>query len=100
MRGNRTRLWRPCRTAYLLWRRTLPETRDLVVDDVTGRLISATKADSERRRATFAKHTQQLLEAPELAAQMGAAGKARMETEFSVEKMVAAHAELYRELLQ
>ena len=75
-------------------------TRDLVVDDVTGRLISATKADSERRRATFAKHTQQLLEAPELAAQMGAAGKARMETEFSVEKMVAAHAELYRELLQ
>jgi glycosyltransferase involved in cell wall biosynthesis len=75
-------------------------TRDLVVPDVTGRLVSATKADSERRRAAFAKHTQQLLEDPTLAAQMGAAAKTRMETEFTVEKMVAAHAELYRELLQ
>jgi hypothetical protein len=35
-----------------------------------------------------------------LAAQMGAAAKTRMETEFTVEKMVTAHAELYRELLQ
>ena len=75
-------------------------TRDLVVPDVTGRLVSASKADSERRRAAFAKHTQQLLETPDLAAQMGAAAKARMETEFTVEKMVTAHAELYRELLQ
>ena len=75
-------------------------TRDLVVPDVTGRLISASKAESERRRAAFAKHTQQLLETPDLAAQMGAAAKARMETEFTVERMVSAHVELYRELLQ
>ncbi len=75
-------------------------TRDLVVHDVTGRLVSATKADAERRRATFAKHTQQLFENPDLCTQMGEAAKQRMETEFSVEKMVAAHAKLYRELLQ
>ena len=75
-------------------------TRDLVVHDVTGRLVSACKADAERRRAAFAKETQQLLEDPDLAARMGAAAKTRMATEFSVEKMVAAHVELYRELLQ
>lgn len=78
----------------------IPGTRDLVVPDVTGRLVSAAKADAERRRATFAKHTRQLLEDPVLAARMGAAAKARIETEFTVEKMVSAHVELYRELLQ
>ncbi len=75
-------------------------TRDLVVPDVTGRLVSATKADEERRRAAFAKHTQQLLKNPDLAATMGEAARERMRTEFTVEKMVTAHAELYRQLLQ
>lgn len=74
-------------------------TRDLVIHDVTGRLVSASKADAERRRASFARHTQQLLEDPDLAAGMGQAAKQRMETEFSVEKMVKAHVDLYWDLL-
>jgi len=74
-------------------------TRDLVVPDVTGRLVSAAKADAERRRATFAKHTQQILEDPELAARMGGAARNRVATEFTVDKMVEAHVRLYRELL-
>ena len=78
----------------------IPGTRDLVVPEVTGQLVSATKADEERRRAAFAKHTQQLFEDPELASRLGAAAKARIETEFTVDKMVSAHAALYRELLQ
>ena len=77
----------------------IPGTRDLVVPEVTGQLVSATKADAERRRAAFAKHTQQLFEDPALAAQLGAAAKARIATEFTVENMVSAHAKLYRELL-
>jgi hypothetical protein len=62
-------------------------------------LVSTDKADAERRRATFAKHTHQLLDDAELAGRMGQAGKERMLTEFTVEKMVSRHAELYRELL-
>lgn len=74
-------------------------TRDLVVDGQTGLLVSAAKADQERRRATFAKHTLKLLEDAQLARRLGEAGRRRMETEFTVERMVARHAELYRELL-
>ena len=74
-------------------------TRDLVVDGETGFLVSATKADAERRRAAFAKHTYQLLDDPDEVARLGAAAKERMQTEFTVEKMVARHGELYRELL-
>lgn len=77
----------------------IPGTRDLVVDGQTGLLISAAKADQERRRATFAKHTLKLLEDSQLARQLGEAGRRRMETEFTVERMVDRHAELYRELL-
>jgi glycosyltransferase involved in cell wall biosynthesis len=74
-------------------------TRDLVVDGQTGLLVSAARADQERRRATFAKHTLKLLEDAQLARRLGEAGRRRMETEFTVERMVARHAELYRELL-
>ncbi|MDD4789449.1 MAG: glycosyltransferase, partial [Pirellulales bacterium] len=74
-------------------------TRDLVVDGQTGLLVSAARADRERRRATFAKHTLKLLEDAPLARRLGEAGRRRMETEFTVERMVARHAELYRELL-
>ncbi len=77
----------------------IPGTRDLVVPEVTGRLVAATKADAERRRAAFAKHTQQLFEDPALAARMGAAARTRIATEFTVEKMVSAHVHLYQELL-
>ncbi|MHB8898209.1 MAG: glycosyltransferase [Thermoguttaceae bacterium] len=77
----------------------IPGTRDLVVPDVTGRLVSATQADEERRRAAFARHTQQLLEDRALAAAMGAAAKARIAADFTVEKMVSAHAVLYHQLL-
>ena len=94
------RSWKPMSYGIPVVATDIAGTRDLVVPDVTGRLVSATPADSERRRAAFAKHTQQLLESPETAAQMGAAAKARMETEFTVEKMVTAYAKLYRELLE
>jgi glycosyltransferase involved in cell wall biosynthesis len=66
--------------------------RDLVVPQETGYLVPIGD------RAAFAKWTQLLLGDPELARRLGAAGRQRVRSEFSVEKMVARHAALYREL--
>lgn len=67
--------------------------RDLIVNGETGFL--APVGD----RAAFARQTKKLLEDHELARRQGAAGRERILSEFTVERMVARHAELYRELL-
>ena len=70
----------------------IPGNRDLVIEGETGHLI--TVGD----RAAFTKHTHHLLEDQPLARRLGEAGRQRMLTEFSVEKMIQRHAQLYREL--
>lgn len=66
--------------------------RDLVVPDQTGYLLPVGD------RAAFARRTNALLDDPELARRLGAAGRQRVLTEFSVDKMVACHAALYQEV--
>jgi glycosyltransferase involved in cell wall biosynthesis len=71
----------------------IPGTRELVEANVTGYLVPVGD------RAAFAKYTERLLNDAALAAQLSAAARRRVEEEFSVEKMIARHAALYRELL-
>ena len=47
----------------------------------------------------LAQFADRILADPALARRLGDAGRERMRTEFSVEKMVAAHIELYRQVL-
>jgi glycosyltransferase involved in cell wall biosynthesis len=77
----------------------IPGTRDLVVHERTGYLVPFDGLDTRRRRAAFARHANTLLEDRELARRMGNSGRERMLNEFSVEKMVGRHVDLYRELL-
>ncbi len=67
--------------------------RDLVVQGETGYLVPLGD------RAAFARQTRILLDDAELSRRFGAAGRERVLREFSVERMIARHAELYRELL-
>ncbi len=71
----------------------IPGTRELVVPEETGWLVPVGD------RAAFAKYTERLLNDPVLSARISAAARGRVEREFSVEKMIARHVELYRELL-
>lgn len=71
----------------------IPGTRDLVVHGETGFLT--TVGD----RANLARFAHKLLEDPQMRARFGEAGRQRIVQEFSVERMVAAHAALYRRLL-
>jgi glycosyltransferase involved in cell wall biosynthesis len=71
----------------------IPGNRDLVVPGETGYLVPVGD------RAGIARHTNKLLDDPETAHRLGEAGRKRMLAEFSVEKMVERHAQLYRELL-
>lgn len=66
--------------------------RDLVVQAETGFLVPVGDAGQ------FARKTHLLLEDRELSQRLGAAGKQRMINEFSVDKMISRHAELYRQL--
>ena len=67
--------------------------RDLVLHGSTGYLVPVGDA------AGFARYTSKLLEDDHLAEQLGAAAKARMQNEFSIDKMVSRHAALYEQLL-
>ena len=71
----------------------IPGTRDLVVPGETGFLVPVGD------RAALARGVQRLLDDPQLAARCGAAGRRRAESEFSVERMVGAYADLYDQLL-
>jgi hypothetical protein len=50
-------------------------------------------------RAAFTRHTHELLANTELARQLGEAGRRRMLTEFSIERMLERHVGLYEELV-
>lgn len=67
----------------------IPGNRDLVVDGITGALVKL--GDT----ADFARQTMLLLDDGAKAAAYSDAAKHRIVTEFTVEKMVDAHAELY-----
>jgi glycosyltransferase involved in cell wall biosynthesis len=67
--------------------------RDLVVPGETGFLVPV------GGRAAFARETKRILDDADLARRLGEAGRQRVLTEFTIERMVDHHAELYRELL-
>jgi glycosyltransferase involved in cell wall biosynthesis len=71
----------------------IPPNRELVVDGQTGFLV---KVGDGVGMAQFADR---ILADPALAQRLGEAGRERMRTEFSVEKMVSRHAELYRQVV-
>jgi glycosyltransferase involved in cell wall biosynthesis len=71
----------------------IPGNRDLVVPDETGYLVPVGE------RAEFARRTTWLFDEEPLRQKMGAAGRERILTHFTVEQMIARHADLYRRLL-
>jgi glycosyltransferase involved in cell wall biosynthesis len=71
----------------------IPPNRELIRHGVEGYLVEIGDG------AGFAQYTLRLLNDPELARLVGAAGKARVEAEFSVQEMINRHERLYRELL-
>lgn len=70
----------------------IPGNRDLVTHGETGLLVAVGD------RADIARQTLRLLEDPDRACRLGAAARRKIESEFRVDAMVAAHAELYRRL--
>lgn len=70
----------------------IPGNRDLVVPEQTGYLVPM--GDS----AQMARKTQLIIDHADRSAQFGQAARVRMLTEFSIERMVQRHAELYQEL--
>jgi glycosyltransferase involved in cell wall biosynthesis len=83
----------------------IPGTRELVVDGQTGYLVSTegwppnATTVNKTVAAGLARHTLRILDDPALAKRLGEAAQQRMRDEFSVEKMVARYADLYRRLL-
>lgn len=71
----------------------IPGTRDLVVHEQTGYLVPV------GGRADFARHINDLLNQPDVARQLGDAGRDRMLQHFTVDTMVQHYAGLYRQLL-
>jgi glycosyltransferase involved in cell wall biosynthesis len=71
----------------------IPGTRELVLPDVTGNLVPVGD------RAGFAKCAQRLLNDASLSARYAAAARQRVQSEFSVQKMVEQHADLYRKVM-
>jgi glycosyltransferase involved in cell wall biosynthesis len=72
----------------------IPPNRELVVNGETGYLVGV--GDS----VGLAQFTDRILADASLAQRLGAAGRERMRTNFSIDRMVAAHAELYRDVLR
>src|SRR6202035_2478009 len=72
----------------------IPPNRELVVNGETGYLVRV--GDS----VGMAQFTDRILADASLAKRLGAAGRERMRTNFSIDRMVAAHAELYRVVLR
>jgi glycosyltransferase involved in cell wall biosynthesis len=72
----------------------IPPNRELVVDGETGFLVRV--GDS----VGMAQFSDRILADPSLAQRLGAAGRERMRHQFGIDRMVAAHAQLYRDVLQ
>jgi glycosyltransferase involved in cell wall biosynthesis len=71
----------------------IPGTRELVVPGETGYLLPVGD------RAAFCKFSERLLNDAALAGRFSAAARQRVQSEFSVDKMIERHVGLYRELL-
>lgn len=71
----------------------IPGNRELVIPEQTGWLVRVGD------RAEYARRARWLIEHPDAARAMGAAGARRMSADFSVEKMVERYCDLYRELV-
>ena len=69
----------------------IPGNRELVVDGETGYVVPL------GNMSELTRQTHWLLEHPDQAAAMGEAGRRRMLSDFSVERMVDRHAELYEQ---
>jgi glycosyltransferase involved in cell wall biosynthesis len=72
----------------------IPGTNEIVADGETGFLVPATDP------AAYADRLRRLLADPALCARQGAAGQARIATQYSFAQHVARHVELYRSCLQ
>ncbi|MCE9552615.1 MAG: glycosyltransferase [Planctomycetes bacterium] len=72
----------------------IPGVRELVTNSQHGFLVPVGD------RAALARYANKLLDDTELRARLGAAGRERMQREFSCEAMVHRYTSLYRELLQ
>jgi len=70
-----------------------PGCRDAIVPDVTGLLVPVRDAQA------LADAIQQLIEDADLRQRMGKAGRRLAEKEFSIEKVVQAHLDIYRTLM-
>jgi len=83
----------------------IPGTRELVVHDQTGYLISTegwppnATTVNKTAAAALARYALRILDDAELADRLGQSSRQRVLDQFSVEKMVARYAELYRRLL-
>ena len=72
----------------------VPGCRDAIEPDVSGYLVPA------RDEVALADALEQLIRDTTLRQTMGKAGRALAEREFDIEKVVAAHLQIYRELLE
>jgi glycosyltransferase involved in cell wall biosynthesis len=71
----------------------MPGCRDAIVPDVTGLLVPV------RNAKALADAIQRLLEDVDLRQRMGREGRRLAEKEFTIEKVVQAHLDIYRELV-
>ncbi|MFD2093991.1 glycosyltransferase family 4 protein [Blastococcus deserti] len=78
----------------------VPGTSEVVVDGVTGRLVERGRLDGTGDIDALATAILQPLEDPELASAWGRAGLARVQHEFTSERMAQQTAEVYAELLR
>lgn len=72
----------------------IPPNRELVVDGETGFFVKAGDG------VGFAQFGDRILADPDLAQRLGAAGRKRMQENFSINKMVESHIALYRSVLE
>lgn len=71
----------------------IPGSRDIIEDGISGLLVEPENADA------LAKAINRLIEDKDLREKMGETARERVETSFSIEREVAAHEQLYLELL-
>ena len=69
-----------------------PGTTEVVVHNETGLLVPL------RKPPALARAIRQIVDDPDLAARLGAAGRVRVEAEFGVDRMIARFADLYESL--
>ena len=79
----------------------IPGNRELITSGENGLLISDFDGDETRRKTALSRETIRLLrpENRDLLKSWGEAGKTRIKRDFSVEKMIESHVELYERLL-